>query len=279
MIQVSIGSVLLGHLLLGIYCFGEETCEAIIPSDSTVKLGQPAVLKCRQTTQNIAWTFCPRNSGPQLIASNCNLSPKAADSYRLDKSNNGCNLVIDNVTMNHYGTYTCQDLSLNDAGHSVQLGNSNENFALNKNAIQSSTDVAQPFGPKTGLANNAVDGNADSNYQHGSCTLVLLTVPAWWAVDLGQETSVGRVRITNIAEPYSERLKNFFIGLTNVSPWTAAPPKLDQSSLCKYYAGYLPGGVPIDIYCEPHTKPGRYLFVMLNKVDYLNICELEAYYE
>jgi len=267
--QASIGLLLLGQVLLGTICLASDTCEAIVPTDTTAHLGDKAVLKCRLSSPNIAWTFCSASGGPSQIAVNCAVVPAVSDSYRLDKSNNGCNLVIDNVTASHYGTYNCQDLSLTDQGHTVELTNSDENLALNKNAIQSS-------GPG---ANKAVDGNFNPNYPSGSCTAAGPEDHAWWAVDLGQETHIGRVRITNRADSVPERLSNFFIGLTNLSPWITSAPKLANSTVCKYYTGTPPGGVSLDIFCEPNTKPGRYLYVMLNKVDTLTICELEAFYK
>ena len=76
-----------------------------------------------------------------------------------------------------------------------------------------------------------------------------------------------------------EQLQRFFIGLTNVSPFIMAPQLNDQSSICKYYFGYPEMGIPLDIYCDPNTAPGRYLFVYIKHADHLTICELEAYYK
>jgi hypothetical protein len=126
-----------------------------------------------------------------------------------------------------------------------------------------------------GIAALAVDGSTDGNFIHGSCTHTDTNNPAWWAVDLGQEIQVGRVRITNRGDCCAERLQNFNIGLTNVSPWTT-PPNLSQSSICKYYTGYPPGGVPTDIFCQPNTAPGRYLFIMLPN-QAMNLCEVEVF--
>jgi len=269
--QASIGLLLLGQVLLGSICLASDTCEAIVPTDTTAHLGDKAVLKCRLSSPNIAWTFCSASGGPSQIAVNCAVVPAVSDSYRLDKSNNGCNLVIDNVTASHYGTYNCQDLSLTDQGHTVELSNSDENLALNKNAIQSSDGGS--------AANKAVDGNTNGNWGASSCTATGNQDHAWWAVDLGQETHIGRVRVTNRGDCCPERLSNFFIALTNLSPWTTSAPKLANSTVCKYYPGIVPVGVSLDIFCEPNTKPGRYLYVMSTRVDVLTICELEAYFK
>jgi len=267
-VQASVGLLFLGHVLLGIASFGQQTCEAIIPANTTSHLGDKAVIKCRQSIQNIAWTFCSKTSGPQLIATNCELTQSAPAGYSLDKSNGGCNLVIDNVNLSHYGSYTCQDLSTGDPGHTVELANTDENLALGKNTIQSSTYVAST------PSNVAVDGNPAVT----SCSMTFNYAPEWWAVDLGQETAVGHVRVTNRPDQYYTRLANFFIATTNVSPWINAP-SLSKSSICKYYTGIPPSGVSISIYCEPDVKPGRYLYVMMTQAEYLCFCELEVYYK
>jgi len=274
MIQVSVGLVCLCHVLLLVASLDSQTCEAVVPVDTTAQIGDKAGLKCRLSSQNIAWTFCSRDSGPRQIATNCQVVKAEAANYRLDKSNGGCNLIIDNVTASQLGTYNCQDLSLGDRGHNVELGNSDQNLALRKNAIQSSNYY-------TYLANMAVDGTADGNFVKNSCSCTNAIAPSWWAVDLGQETSVGRVRITNRGDAVPERLQQFFIGLTNVSPWTVTAPSVtaNTSSICKYYYGFPPPGIPLDITCEPITKSGRYLFIYMLRAEYLTLCEVEAYYK
>jgi len=149
-----------------------------------------------------------------------------------------------------------------------------ENLALNKNATQSSS-----FPDNVIKANAAVDGNTNSDYGGSSCTHTTGTAneQGWWAVDLGQETTIGHVRITN-RNVASERLNNFYVGLTNVSPWTC-PPLLNQSSICKFYYGNFPANGPTAVYCDCNVAAGRYLFVQLTSTtnSYLTICELEAY--
>jgi hypothetical protein len=165
-------------------------------------------------------------------------------------------------------------LALNDRGLSVKLGNKDENLALRKQAIQSSTYSGNTLPSQ---ANLAVDGNTDSIFLDNSCSATLNSAPRWWAVDLGQETPVGRVKITSRSESTLGQLQNFFIALTNVSPWTTSPPSLSQATVCKYYVGSPPAGIPLDIFCEPNAGSGRYLFVQTSS-DHLSICELEAYY-
>jgi hypothetical protein len=273
-IQASLGLLFLGLALFSSVSFGTEVCEDIIPVDTVAKVGEKAVLKCRQSSPNISWLFCPRNGGAYQIASNCGLTPSAVDKYHLDKTNGACNLVLDNVTASDFGTYTCQDLSKSDRGYSFKFGNTNENLALNKNAIQSTTLAG------SGQANKAVDGNTNPNYNAGSCTSTNGVELGWWAVDLGQETPIGRVRITQRNDCCPGLLSNFWIGLTNVSPFVTAPQmNSNTTSVCAYHAGALPEGVPTDVICHPNTLPGRYLFIKHNYAQWLQLCEVEAYYQ
>jgi len=147
----------------------------------------------------------------------------------------------------------------------------NGNVALNRPTTQSSTIAGG------GASSLAVDGNtkADGGDYH-TCTHTQLNENGWWAVDLGRDIAVTHVRITNRADCCAERLKNFYIGMTNVSPWTTKRPVLEQGKTCYYYPGSPRGGIPTDIYCDIIVQ-GQYLFVMLSKPDALTICELEVF--
>jgi hypothetical protein len=267
--------------MVGLSATGEEaTLANILPQDRKSPVGGPAVIRCRLASQNIAWTFCPKDGGqPFLVAGdNCATVKSTSDRFDVDKTSNSCHLIIKNVATNLFGTYTCQDLNSNEQGHSavLSLRATNENMALNKNATQSST---YNHGPSDGEASRAVDGNTDAVLESNSCSHTLNSpLPSWWAVDLGEETPVGRVRITN-RNILPERLSNFTIGLTNVSPWTSAP-SLATSSICKFSDTYPPAAVPTNFTCDAGAAPGRYLYVMLRSQDInpVTICELEAYY-
>jgi hypothetical protein len=185
-------------------------------------------------------------------------------------------LIIKNVATNLFGTYTCQDLNSSEQGHSAVLTVTaiNENLALNKNATQSSSYYG--IDNVAGRPINAVDGNTNPYIGGNSCTHTNSELGAWWAVDLGEEKAVGRLTITN-RQLNPQRLSNFYIGLTNVSPWTSAPT-LAKSSICKFVVETPPAGTPKNYTCDAGTEPGRYLFVMLKNQEILTLCELEAYY-
>lgn len=67
-------------------------------------------------------------------------------------------------------------------------------MALNKGAYQSSQN-----GP-LGAAGNAVDGNRDTRFGSGSCTLTNEETDPWWSVDLQSAYSITAVLITNSNE-------------------------------------------------------------------------------
>jgi len=143
------------------------------------------------------------------------------------------------------------------------------NLALRKPTVQSST-----FEKHT--SNLAVDGNPNADHFKQSCSHTANNGAAWWAVDLGLRAAVAHVRITNRGDCCGERLKNFYIGVTEMSPWTTKPPVLSNGQICSHYTGSPPTGVLLDIHCDAVVQ-GRYLYIMLSQPDYLSLCEVEVY--
>jgi hypothetical protein len=124
MLRASVVALLVFNAILVVAALESETCEAVVPNDSVRRVGESANLKCKissLSSSKISWVFCPRDGAPYQVAANCDLIPSTVDSYRLDKTDGACNLAIDNITESHYGTYTCQDLTLNNHGFSMEL--------------------------------------------------------------------------------------------------------------------------------------------------------------
>jgi len=160
----------------------------------------------------------------------------------------------------------------------ISLVNTNENLALNKPTTQSSIFISAEG--NSSISSKAVDGVTTLTIAgHDYCAITNQVANSWWAVDLGQESTIGRVRITSRQDGYPEQLTDFYIGLTNVSPWTTAPSAAPTgNALCKHNTVHPANGIPTAIFCEPNTAPGRYLYVYSTTANYLSICELEAYY-
>lgn len=49
-----------------------------------------------------------------------------------------------------------------------------------------------------GAASNAIDGNRDSRWEHGSCSHTSNDIGPWWRLDLRQTHRVVSVNVTNI---------------------------------------------------------------------------------
>ena len=56
---------------------------------------------------------------------------------------------------------------------------------------------SEGFGGKAG---RGVDGNANSQWGGASCTHTQITPQAWWAVDLGTQSTVTRIEVVNRAD-------------------------------------------------------------------------------
>ncbi len=83
-----------------------------------------------------------------------------------------------------------------------------ENLAAGAEAVQSSTY------DHLGAAQNAVDGNTESDYMLGSCTHTVGDDP-WWRVDLKEVHKVTRVIITNRGDCCEERIVGAQIRIGN----------------------------------------------------------------
>uniref|UniRef100_A0A1B8Y822 Fucolectin tachylectin-4 pentraxin-1 domain-containing protein n=1 Tax=Xenopus tropicalis TaxID=8364 RepID=A0A1B8Y822_XENTR len=81
------------------------------------------------------------------------------------------------------------------SGTAAQQSNQRQNLALRGRATQSSTYYNYNIG-YLALAANSNDGNLDSNYYHGSCSLTNSELSPWWRVDLLQPYKISQVVVT-----------------------------------------------------------------------------------
>ncbi|KAG9259548.1 hypothetical protein AMEX_G27849, partial [Astyanax mexicanus] len=139
-----------------------------------------------------------------------------------------------------------------------------KNLALNGKATQS-TLIENPYAP----AYNAIDGNTDSNYDHGSCTATTWQQNPWWRVDLLDEYTVTSITITNRGDCCAERLNgaeihigNSLVNNGNNNPWCAV--------------------ISVDVNHPTMTfqckgMEGRYVNVVIpGRNEFLILCEVEV---
>ncbi|XDV35030.1 hypothetical protein PO909_005127 [Leuciscus waleckii] len=143
------------------------------------------------------------------------------------------------------------------------VADSKGNLALNGMAVQSS------LGHPQGDAQHAVDGNRDSDYKKGSCTITKTEFNPWWRVDLGNVYSVSNVTITNRGDCCKDRLRGAQIRIGN---------KLDNNGNNNELAATIltaPNGTQKFSF---ESVNGRYVNIFLPGNDeILTLCEVEVF--
>ncbi|XP_016315909.1 fucolectin-7-like [Sinocyclocheilus anshuiensis] len=138
------------------------------------------------------------------------------------------------------------------------------NLALGGTAVQSSTysDLA--------AAQNAVDGNRESVYALGSCSVTNGDMNPWWRVDLSDVYRVTRVSITNRGDCCEKRIEGIQIRIGN---------SLENNGNNNELAATV-GPIPLGntkTFEFKHVK-GRYVnLIVPGRKEYLTLCEVEVY--
>nr|Q9I930.1 RecName: Full=Fucolectin-2; Flags: Precursor [Anguilla japonica]BAB03524.1 fucolectin-2 [Anguilla japonica] len=157
-------------------------------------------------------------------------------------------------------------LTLKSDSADVPDGYIQENVALRGRATQS----AQLRGEHAGIshASNAIDGNRDSYFYHGSCSHTEGDNPLW-RVDLLQVYTITSVTITNRGDCCGERISGARIligkhlennGINN--------PECSTINI-------MAAGETRTFHC-PQPMIGRYVTVYLPKTGTLHLCEVEV---
>ncbi|XP_078504371.1 fucolectin-like [Lissotriton helveticus] len=151
-------------------------------------------------------------------------------------------------------------------------GVESENVALRGRATQSSILFKNVNGQDfMSDAINAIDGNQDPDFVHGSCSHTNYQLNPWWRVDLLEPHKMYAISITNrIHVP--ERLKGaeILIGnsLTNYG---------NNNARCAYISG-IGAGATQTFYC--HGMVGRYVNVIIRgRQEWLTLCEVQVFAE
>uniref|UniRef100_A0A8C6V1W1 Fucolectin tachylectin-4 pentraxin-1 domain-containing protein n=1 Tax=Neogobius melanostomus TaxID=47308 RepID=A0A8C6V1W1_9GOBI len=142
---------------------------------------------------------------------------------------------------------------------------SRTNVALRGKATQS-----DQYNSEYSAAYNAIDGNRDSNYNHGSCAVTKQQINPWWRVDLLEPYIITSITITNRGDCCPERLNgaeihvgNSLLGDGNYNPLVAV-------------IQHIPAGQFQTITFTSRVK-GRYVNVLLRGNRLLTVCEVEVY--
>ncbi|KAM4694449.1 fucolectin-4-like [Discoglossus pictus] len=144
-----------------------------------------------------------------------------------------------------------------------------ENVALRGRATQSSIYVNGDYGYLS-MAINAIDGNQDSNFHHGSCSMTNNDYSAWWRVDLLKPYKISHIIITNRGDCCGERLNGgqILIGNSNENNGNNNPSFVTID--------HIPNGGARNFQCN--NVVGRYVNIILpGKSTYLQICEVQVF--
>ncbi|XP_069829320.1 fucolectin-4-like [Dendropsophus ebraccatus] len=139
-----------------------------------------------------------------------------------------------------------------------------QNVALNGRATGSTN---------TGIlsaASNAIDGNTDPIWIHGSCFSSQFEFSPWWRVDLLQTYKISSITITNRGDCCADLTQGaeILIGdsLTNDG---------NNNPRCTKISSIALGGSQT-FHCDDMT--GRYVNIIRNRVlGFLSFCEVEVY--
>ncbi|KAG1925841.1 fucolectin-like [Pimephales promelas] len=139
-----------------------------------------------------------------------------------------------------------------------------KNLALGAPAVQSST-----FSQNQAIAQKAVDGNRNSNINHGSCSVTKRVKDPWWRVDLGEIHEVSMISITNRGDGSAGRINGAQIRIGNSLANNGNNNEL-AATVVSISAG------------ETKTfkfKPikGRYVNIFLRGTKHLTLCEVEVF--
>ncbi|XP_078506110.1 fucolectin-4-like [Lissotriton helveticus] len=152
----------------------------------------------------------------------------------------------------------------------VSVSDCKENVALRGRATQSSVlaGAAQVVG-YLGLAINAIDGNQDTNYYHGSCSHTDDEYGPWWRVDLLHQYYISSISITNRNE-FKERLDGAEIRIGN-----SLSNNGNYNSRCATISSIGAGETTT---FECNGMAGRYVNVLIpGKTAPLTLCEVQVF--
>uniref|UniRef100_A0A672JYL9 Si:ch73-359m17.2 n=1 Tax=Sinocyclocheilus grahami TaxID=75366 RepID=A0A672JYL9_SINGR len=124
--------------------------------------------------------------------------------------------------------------------------------------------------PTLAAAQNAVDGNRESVYALGSCSLTLWNTNPWWRVDLLDVYRVTRVSITNRGDCCEKTVEGIQIRIGN---------SLENNGNNNELAAIV-GPIPLGNTKTFEFKPikGRYVNLILpGRNEPLTLCEVEVY--
>ncbi|CAH2245454.1 Hypothetical predicted protein [Pelobates cultripes] len=125
------------------------------------------------------------------------------------------------------------------------------------------------------VAINAIDGNLDSNFNHGSCSCTTIEMSPWWRVDLLTSYQISEIVITNRGDCCGQRLNGALI-LVGDSPENNGNNNPRALQVKCAVVTYTPNVNTLKFQCNGMT--GRYVNVIISgRAEYLQLCEVQVF--
>jgi hypothetical protein len=141
------------------------------------------------------------------------------------------------------------------------------NLALNKPAVQSSEGAP---------AGRAVDGNTEGAFDRKSVTHTLAEPNAWWQIDLGRTAKISGIVIWNRTDCCSERLKDFWVFVSDV-PFGPSDSPANLQKRPGSWSGFFDEIPSPTIEVDVGATAGRYVRIQLQGRNPLSLAEVQVF--
>ncbi|OCT81542.1 hypothetical protein XELAEV_18028365mg [Xenopus laevis] len=153
----------------------------------------------------------------------------------------------------------------------AQNNNPTDNLALRGRATQSSTFYNYVYG-YLAAAINAIDGNMDTNFYHGSCSYTNNDMSPWWRVDLLKPHKISQIVVTNRGDCCGDLIDG-----AQILVGDSLENNGNNNPSCAEI-NYLPNGETQFFECNGMV--GRYVNIIIpGKETYLTLCEVQVFGE
>ena len=124
-------------------------------------------------------------------------------------------------------------------------------------------------------ASNAVDGNTDGNYFHGSISHTGLDSNAWWQLDLGASSTINNIVVWNRTDGSSSRLNDYWVFVSD-SPFTSADTPAALQGRSGVWSNHQTS-TPNPSSTIAVNAQGRYVRIQLSGTNFLHIAEVQIF--
>jgi len=123
-------------------------------------------------------------------------------------------------------------------------------------------------------ATNAVDGNTDGDFYHGSVSHTNGELNPWWQVDLGASTAIDTIAIWNRTDCCGNRLSDYWV-LVSDTPFGFGDSLNSLTSRAGVWASHQQS-FPNPSITIPVNAHGRYVRIQINGTSFLHLAEVQV---